>query len=469
MTITENTHPPISTPAASPTASLTSPPRRSPAPRGTALRSSTLAGMALAATLALVSCGSAPGAPGTTHTETSANHASGNHDHESTEVETPQPRLVLTHDGGMTVLDASTGKPVAELDLSGFNRVNPAGDGRHVLVSTTGGFQILDAGSWSEAHGEHHHYFTGTPALEELKFPATTPGHAVNHGGVTALFDDGTGAVNIFTPSDLGGDSLPPTQEYKTSAAHHGVAVQLTNGRLLVTDGTSESRKGAKLLDAPDAKGARAVLAESSDCPGVHGEATAKGEALVLGCEDGLLLIKDSTFTKIASPDAYGRIGNQAGSDVSTVVLGDYKKDKNAELERPNSFSLTDTASGKLTLVPIDYSYSFRSLARGGDGAALMLGTDGKLHVYNPDTGKESAAVDIMAAWEEPLDWQQPRPAIFADGSVAYVSDPAKKMIHTVDLASAKVTASHPLDHVPNEITAVSGLSAVSGADNSAH
>ncbi|ALO68219.1 hypothetical protein AS189_00180 [Arthrobacter alpinus] len=421
-----------------------------------------MTGLALAATLALVSCGApgtsgTPRSAGTAGTNTSASHAASADNRVGTEVESAQSRLVITHDGGLTVLDTSTGKSVAELALKGFNRVNPAGDGRHVLVSTTGGFQVLDAGSWSEPHGEHHRYFTADPSLAELKFPATTPGHAVNHGGVTALFDDGTGAVNTFTPSELGGDSLPPTQEYKTSAAHHGVAVQLTNGQMLVTEGTSESRNGAKLLDAPDAKGARAVLAESSDCPGVHGEATAKGETLVLGCEDGLLLIKDAKFTKIASPDTYGRIGNQAGSRASTVVLGDYKKDKNAELERPKTFSLTDTATGKLTLVPIDYSYSFRSLARGGDGAALMLGTDGKLHIYNPDTGKESAAVDIVAPWEEPLDWQQPRPSIFADGTVAYVSDPAKKLVHTVDLASAKVTASHPLDHVPNEITGVSG------------
>lgn len=456
MTITENTHPP--TPALQ---------------RSSALRASALTGMALAATLTLVSCGNDPGAPGTAATgttETSASHSApaDSHDQEGSEVETAQSRLILTHDGGMTVLDAATGKAVAELELPGFNRVNPAGDGRHVLVSTTGGFQVLDAGSWSEPHDEHQHYFTGTPALEELKFPATTPGHAVNHGGVTALFDDGTGIVNVFTPSELGSDSLPATQDYKSSAAHHGVAVQLANGQMLVTEGTSESRNTAKLLAAPDAKGERAVLAENSDCPGVHGEASAKGEALVLGCEDGLLLIKDGKFTKIASPDTYGRIGNQAGSDASTVVLGDYKKDKNAELERPKTFTLTDTATGKLTLVPIDYSYSFRSLARGGDGSALMLGTDGKLHIYNPDTGEESAAVDIMAAWEEPLDWQQPRPAIFVDGAVAYVSDPAKKMIHIIDLSSAKVTASHPLDHVPNEITGVPGQ-AGAGHDHADH
>lgn len=462
MTITKNTHPPIS--------SL----RKTSALRGSALRSSALTGMALAATLALVSCASAPDTPGAANagTETPASHSApaDNHEHESTEAETAQPRLVITHDGGMTVLNASTGKPVAELDLAGFNRLNPAGDGRHVLVSTTGGFQVLDAGSWSQAHGEHHHYFTAAPALEDLQFPATTPGHAVNHGGVTALFDDGTGVVNIFNPSDLGSHELPPTQDYKTSAAHHGVAVQLSNSQMLVTEGTSESRNTAQLLAAPDAKGARAVVAESSDCPGVHGEASAKGtangETLVLGCEDGLLLIKDSKFTKISSPDAYGRIGNQAGSDASTVVLGDYKKDKNAELERPKTFSLTDTATGMLTLVPIDYSYSFRSLARGGDGAALMLGTDGKLHIYNPDTGTETAAVDVVAPWEEPLDWQQPRPSIFVDGPIAYVTDPAKKMLHTVDLSSSTVTASHPLDQVPNEITGVSGQADAEHADH---
>lgn len=53
--------------------------------------------------------------------------------------------LVATYDGGLYVIDPGTLKVVEDIPLTGFNRVNPAGDGRHVLVSTSTGFRIMDA------------------------------------------------------------------------------------------------------------------------------------------------------------------------------------------------------------------------------------------------------------------------------------------------------------------------------------
>lgn len=421
---------------------------------GRTLRVPALATLAASAALALAACGGTA-APQPAGTPTTGAH--GEHSATGTEVEAAASRLVLTHDGGLTVIEAATGQVAAEFPLNGFNRVSPAGDGRHVLISTAGGFQVLDMGSWSEPHGDHLHHFTTTPVLEELSFPAEKPGHVVTHSGKTALFDDGTGKVQVFSPESLGADKLPLTQDFTSASAHHGVAVQLADDKLIVTNGNSESRDGASLLDKPAADGTRAVLASSDQCPGVHGEAAAQGEAIVLGCQDGILLVKNGTMTKLSSPDNYGRIGNQAGSEASPVVLGDYKTDKDAELERPKQFSLTDTATGKLRIVPIDYSYSFRSLARGPKGEALILGTDGKLHIHAADSGAERAAIAVTAPWEEPLEWQQPRPTVFVDGATAYVSDPATKSLHMVDLGSASVTGSHALPHTPNELTGIAG------------
>ena len=44
-------------------------------------------------------------------------------------------------------------------------------------------------------------------------------------------------------------ETLPKTEDYKTPQAHHGVAVSLKNGQLLVTEGNNESRSGITLLD----------------------------------------------------------------------------------------------------------------------------------------------------------------------------------------------------------------------------
>ena len=73
--------------------------------------------------------------------------------------------------------------------------------------------------------------------------------------------------------------------------------------------------------------------------------------AVTLGCEDGILVFRDGAFTKVASPDAYGRIGNQAGSPASPVVLGDYKTDPDADLERPETVALVDTRTAEIRLV----------------------------------------------------------------------------------------------------------------------
>lgn len=61
------------------------------------------------------------------------------------------PRLVLTHDGGLTVFDAESLEPISEIPLEGFLRLSNTGDGRHLAVSAEGGFHLLDTGSWSEA------------------------------------------------------------------------------------------------------------------------------------------------------------------------------------------------------------------------------------------------------------------------------------------------------------------------------
>ncbi|MGW3349695.1 zinc metallochaperone AztD [Nonomuraea rubra] len=342
--------------------------------------------------------------------------------------------VVLTYDGGLYVLDGRSLELVKDIPLAGYNRVNPAGDARHVLVSTSTGFRVLDAAS---------------ATLKDDEFKGAKPGHVVRHAGTTVLFADGTGEVTLFDPAELSA-GLPKGEVYKSATAHHGVAIALENGELVVTLGTEEKRTGIAVLDAQ-----RKEITRSEDCPGVHGEATAQDEAVVLGCEDGVLLYKDGKISKIDGPDAYGRIGNQSGSDLSPIVLGDYKKDPDAELERPTQVSLIDTTTGTLKLVDLGTSYTFRSLARGPGGEALVLGTDGAVHVIDPAAGKVVRTIKVLGEWKEPLEWQRPRPNLFVRDQVVYVSDPEGKRLHAVDFASGEVTRSTSLPQPPNELSGV--------------
>ncbi|GAB2895151.1 zinc metallochaperone AztD [Streptomyces deserti] len=343
--------------------------------------------------------------------------------------------LVATFDGGLYILDGESLKLANTIELPGFNRLNPAGDDSHVIVSTDAGFRVLNATEQT---------FT------DIEYKGAKPGHVVQHAGKTVLFTDGTGEVNVFDPADLKDGKKPQGRTYTSAEPHHGVAIELNNGELLTTLGTEEKRTGALVLDKNNKE-----IKRNENCPGVHGEAAAKDEAIGIGCEDGLLIYKDGKFTKVQAPDDYGRIGNQRGSDASPILLGDYKTDPEAELERPTRISLIDTETGKLRLVDLGTSYSFRSLGRGPNGEALLLGTNGALHVIDPETGKVDQKIPVVDEWQEPLDWQQPRPTLFVRDNTAYVSEPGKRQLHAVDIESGKKVTSVTLPKSTNELSGV--------------
>ncbi len=186
--------------------------------------------------LGLTACATADAESSATATAGEHDHDEDGHDHDeeesesgSTEQASATPRLVMTYDGGIVVVDANSLEVEADIELDGFNRLNSLGDGRHVAVSTTGGFQILDAGTWSQAHGDHYHYYTGEISLTDLMVEAETPGHVVVHDGYSILFDDGTGHVSAFYTSDwthlVEEGHLDVVREYDAEEAHHGVAV----------------------------------------------------------------------------------------------------------------------------------------------------------------------------------------------------------------------------------------------------
>ncbi|RPK88387.1 zinc metallochaperone AztD [Streptomyces sp. ADI98-10] len=391
--------------------------------RGRALTGTALA---LAISTVLTACG------GETSTSTDAKSDGAASATPAVAVEEP---LVATFDGGLYILDGESLKLARTIDLPGFNRVNPAGDEDHVVVSTDSGFRVLDATD---------------QALTDIEYKGAKPGHVVRHAAKTVLFTDGTGEVNVFDPTALRSGRKPAGRTYTSAEPHHGVAIELADGKLVSTLGTEEKRTGALVLDRHNKE-----IARNEDCPGVHGEAAAKNEAVGVGCEDGILIYKDGEFTKIDSPDDYGRIGNQSGSDASPVLLGDYKSDPEAELERPSRVSLIDTEKKKLRLVDLGTSYSFRSLARGPHGEALVLGTDGAIHVIDPNTGKIEKKIPAVGDWQEPLDWQQARPTLFVRGHVAYVSEPGKKALHAIDVETGKKITSVTLPKSTNELSGV--------------
>ena len=350
-------------------------------------------------------------------------------------------RVALSYPGGILVLDGDTLETLGDMPSEEFTRLNPAGDGRHVMVTTSAGFQVLDAG----ASGVE-------PELTDLVFEASKPGHVVTHGGTTVLYADGTSDSTIFDSDALlaSTDSLPAVQTVPGVEAHHGVSIVLEDGTFLTTVGTADGRTGVVAKDA-----AGSTIAESADCPGVHGEGTAKDEVVVFGCENGALVFDDGAFTKLAAPDQpYGRMGNAYVSESSALVVGDYKDDRDAEGYLLHRVALIDTAAKTQRVIdmPEGAEYTFRDVARGPGELAYVLSSDGAIHVLDPATGEFTDAFPVIDAWEGPVEWQDAHPAIKVSGDIAYVTEPAKNTVHAVDLTTGEVVKSVTLAQTPNEI-----------------
>lgn len=392
----------------------------------------TLLTLGAVATLAACSSSAAPAAgPAASGTATASASASASAD----------SRVAVSYEGGILVLDGTTLETVADFDSEEFTRLNPAGDGRSVMVTMSEGFQLLDTAAGTE----------GEPELTDVVFEADTPGHVVRHAGKTILYADGTSDTTVIESADLAtSEGMPESETIEGVEAHHGVSIVLEDGTFLTTVGNADGRNGIEVRDASGA-----VIASNDQCPGVHGEGTAADEAVVFGCENGALLYSDGEITKLEAPDQpYGRMGNAYVSETSPVVVGDYKSDPDAEGYLLKAVTLIDTAAKTLEVVelPEGVGYTFRDVARGPDDHAYILGSDGAIHVLDPESGELTESFPVVEAWESPVEWQDPHPAIVVAGDIAYVTEPAANTIHAVDLTTGEIVSSSELDVTPNEI-----------------
>ena len=337
--------------------------------------------------------------------------------------------------------------------MNAFLRLNDAGDNRHVMVTKGDSFLTYDTGRITKGHGDHNHYYTAEPSLGDAPIKAPHAGHVVHHDGFTALFSDGDGVARIYKTEDIGKDDAQPVNTVDTGAAHHGVAVPLKDGSVVITKGTEDERHTIQHLDKEGK-----VLTETTKCPGVHGEAAAGNGNIFFGCEDGPVVFDGTKFHKVdasayAGAGGYQRSGNAAGSEESDVILADNKTNKDAELERPTSVALVDTKDFSAKKVDLDASYWFRSLARGPLGEALVLTTDGKLNIIDPDSGEITSQIDAISRWKENKEWQQPGPILQAADGYAFITDAQKKQLVVIDLLQEKEVNRFDLDIKPTEMT----------------
>lgn len=333
----------------------------------------------------------------------------------STEVEGPEPRLVIADadSGRIEVIDVAT-----EESVHTFDGENPASlttvNNRYVVATDDESARLLDPGSWTIDHGDHTHSYTKDPG-EIGTVNGDKPVHVIAGDRKVAVFFDGSGTAEVFDFDSLskGESTVAATID---SEPHHGIAVPLADHFVVSTGGTEEDLPtGLELRN----EAGEVVKALDGSCPEMHGEAVFSNY-FVVACADGVLKV-DSDFTtaKFAYPTAdvrawsleHGTRGSLVTAPTATGVL------------------VLDTRSGEWTSART----ADEALAAGisSDGKTVFsIQADGTFRVFDAVTGAELSSTPVLAApWKD----GDPEPTMQVAGTRAYVSDPAAATVLEID------------------------------------
>lgn len=397
------------------------------------------------------------------HAEGEDEHAEAAHDGEeghpeapagAEEVDEAQPRLVVADGeaGEVTLLDLTSGEPVDTYETAEPAYLSTSSDGRlvYLIQYDNDEVDVLDAGSWAVDHGDHQHHYTAEPTLlDALAGPA--PSHVVGHDGTAALFTDGNGEVMLLDEDALT-DGEVVSETIATGRPHHGVAIAV-HDEVVVTLPNPDAPEGELPHGVTVRDEAGEVVAESADCPELHGEVST-AEGLAFACADGVLVVDpdgaDSTFTKVAYPaEAAGlRAWSLVGGEDADVVFGALSGE-----DTQRAVTRLDLATGSVQQIALPADASAVALDSEHD-ALLVVTADGQVHLIDTGTGEVRVSEPVVGAFDYGA--EAPRPQIAVGDDRAYVSDPAAGTV--VEVATnddLRVTRTLDVSGAPQRLTVV--------------
>lgn len=304
-----------------------------------------------------------------------------------------------------------------------------ADSGRYAFVrdvTEKDSYTIIDSGIFVEDHNDHMHPYEEEPAIAKEEIAANKPAHMISHAGFTAIFNDGSGQVDVFDNADLSTDGFEPSFVYK-GIAHHGAAVPLSTGELAVTFVKAEGDSlpiGVKIVDATGKE--QAVITDS--CEGLHGTAyggEGTDEKLAFGCIGKVVVYDVATknATDVILPDAGARVGTVKHIDGSDYFFTNYSVGDAAQTK----IGVINSKTAELKLVELPAAYKSATLVT-EDDVAYVLAEDGNL--YAIDLATASIKQTIIAL--NPFKLDEEAPVLFTANNHVYLMMPSYQKIYEV-------------------------------------
>ncbi|MBC6470196.1 hypothetical protein HKK74_32605 [Actinomadura alba] len=362
----------------------------------------------MAAGVALCSCGSS-GTEGTSAPEQRPHgYVEG-----AEETAEAQWRLVLADDSGTAhLLDPATEKVTEATRTGGITDVES--DGRFAYLATSSGVRVFDSGVWTGDHGDHVHYYRAATRVIGEYQTGTAPDASTTVAGDPAITALTTGdEAHVVDRKALESGRVSVTMRSRGRAA----LAYAEHVLVAATDGAD----GTVTIYGRDGRPAGRI---QESCPAPRGQAITRRGA-VFGCADGALVVTgrgtELSGKKIAYP---GRVTEDERAMAfhhrpGTAVLA-------AKAGRDGIWIL-NIAAGEWTRV---HSGPAAAVSGTGEGSpVLMLGEEGRLRSYDPETGEALASTELIKRVRQ----GKPSPVIRANTARAYVNDPAANAVYEID------------------------------------
>lgn len=354
----------------------------------------------------------------------------------------------------VTALDLQTGDTLGTFPLAGPATLYAIDDVVFAVQGSANQVAAITSGIAVDDHGDHGDIEITDPALAGPVIEGPKPAHLVEHGGKTALFFDGSGKISLFDAHEWAHEGTIKLTELDSGTAHHGVAIPWGDYTLSSVADASDEKKPRNGLSVLDANGD--VVGETYSCPDLHGEA-ASGNLLIVGCEDGVLIVSGSGEPQVEKlgydglPD--GKSTTFLGGVGMQYFLGNYGADKLAVIDPDEAepFRLVELPTRRVHFAVDPIRPRF----------AYIFTEDGKLNQLDVVSGKIVQSLAVTEPYSMDGEWSLPRPRIAVAGNVVAVTDPNEGEVHLIDIASFAEVRTLSVTGAPYNIVAIGGSGTV--------
>lgn len=352
------------------------------------------------------------------------------------EVGEPQLRLVTVDaEGAVGMLDLLDGT-VTELGEIGPPSATTT-DGRYLFATTSAGVEVVDSGMWTWDHGDHSHYYRGTPSLlgtVDGSGPVTIATGSLSTAGGTGIFFPETGEAVLLDNEALADGEVTESFRIRTRP-HDGLVAPLGDGALVtVADGSGRSSgSGAVTSVRFHTSDGDPLPRSEASCTDARGTITT-AVGVVIGCADGALLATYDgdrpVFERIPYPE-------KVEAPRATAFRNREGRPTVAALAGPRGIWLLDTRKRTWQHLESDVPLLRASASDDEEGHLLALDRAGRVRVYAAGSGRQLAVTRPL------LDQTLLDPGLLAgvelvvDQTRAYLNAPAEGAVYEIDYADS--------------------------------